>query len=323
MRVKRMVPRRSAFTLIELLVVIGIIGILVQLTLPAVQMAREAARRSACQNNLRQLGFAFLNYESARNTLPVGARNCCNGTWVVEILPYIEEEESAALYKLNPKRSRAGRFNRKGNLELTRLRFPALQCPSDSPKFDEALGGSTSKHNYGVNYGNTGSIDSKRAARAGQRHTTVQKYGNVEFGKAPFYIEAYADTTGVAVKLREITDGLSRTILAGEVLQTGGRDIRGTIWYGYTSGFQTYLGPNSSEHDVLNRRKYCDSTSGNPPCFGPYSSVMPITLASRSMHPSGVQRLMCDGSVSFTADDIELDLWGGLGTTQGSEAETH
>ena len=84
---------RSGFTLVELLVVIAIIGILIALLLPAVQAARESARRSQCSNNLKQLGVAMHNYHDAKKTLPPwNGGNCCNGTWLHLIPPYLELE---------------------------------------------------------------------------------------------------------------------------------------------------------------------------------------------------------------------------------------
>src|SRR4051812_4067154 len=85
----------SGFTLIELLVVIAIIAVLIALLLPAVQAAREAARRSQCVNNLKQIGLAMHNYQSTNNCLPQGVRGCCWGTWLITILPYVEQ---VALY---------------------------------------------------------------------------------------------------------------------------------------------------------------------------------------------------------------------------------
>src|SRR5882724_1366526 len=90
-RIGSHVRRGSAFTLVELLVVIAIIGILVALLLPAIQAAREAARRSQCQNNLKQIGLAITNYESATKTLPPGAFLGEGSAWSAFILPYLEE----------------------------------------------------------------------------------------------------------------------------------------------------------------------------------------------------------------------------------------
>src|SRR5690242_9868032 len=90
------------FTLVELLVVIAIIGILVALLLPAIQAAREAARRSQCVNNLKQLGVAQHNYHDVRKKLPMGSWSCCWGTWQMSILPFIEEQQLADMYQWSP-----------------------------------------------------------------------------------------------------------------------------------------------------------------------------------------------------------------------------
>src|SRR6267143_242800 len=85
--------RRRGFTLIELLVVIAIIAVLIALLLPAVQAARDAARRPQCVNNLKQIGLGMMNYESTNGSLPPGEKGCCWGTWGVFILPYIEQTQ--------------------------------------------------------------------------------------------------------------------------------------------------------------------------------------------------------------------------------------
>src|SRR4051794_33433415 len=83
---------RRGFTLIELLVVIAIIAVLISLLLPAVQAAREAARRSQCVNNLKQLGLSILNYESSNTSLPWGQKGCCWGTWILPTFPGMEQQ---------------------------------------------------------------------------------------------------------------------------------------------------------------------------------------------------------------------------------------
>ena len=153
--------RQRGFTLVELLVVIAIIGILVGLLLPAVQAAREAARRMQCQNNLKQLGLSFHNYESATKRFPggVGPFGCCWGTWQVGVLPYIEQSAMYSIYQNYGGADHSGpRYAGAVNRPVTGSRIPTLTCPSDTP--NAPIGGSATlaaitNHNYGVNYGNT------------------------------------------------------------------------------------------------------------------------------------------------------------------------
>jgi prepilin-type N-terminal cleavage/methylation domain-containing protein len=146
--------RLRGFTLIELLVVIAIIAILIALLLPAVQQAREAARRSQCKNNLKQLGLAMHNYHDVHNKFPVGHYSCCWGTWMVAILPYIEQAQLFSLYQNSGGNDATGpRYGAAPNSTLvTNRRLSALSCPSD--KDSRPIGNITS-HNYVVNFGNT------------------------------------------------------------------------------------------------------------------------------------------------------------------------
>src|SRR5438445_11061328 len=147
---------RLAFTLVELLVVIAIIGVLVALLLPAVQTAREASRRSSCQNNLKQLSLAMLNYESTNNVLPggVGRYGCCWGTWQVRVLPFLEQGALAGLYMNSDGNDATGiRYGAGTNVTLvTSKRLKSLTCPADIP--NAPIPSSEPKitnHNYGVN----------------------------------------------------------------------------------------------------------------------------------------------------------------------------
>src|SRR5262245_19508336 len=149
---------RSAFTLVELLVVIAIIGVLVALLLPAVQTAREAARRSQCSNNLKQLSLAMLNYEDTFKVLPggVGRYGCCWGTWQVRVLPYMEQKALADLYLNSDGNDATGvRYGAGQNVTMvTSKRIKSLTCPSDFPNAPIGTPPITN-HNYGVNFGNT------------------------------------------------------------------------------------------------------------------------------------------------------------------------
>src|SRR5262245_11796454 len=140
--------RPRGFTLVELLVVIAIIGILVALLLPAIQSAREAARRSQCINNLKQLGVAFQNYHDTHKQLPLGNHSCCWGTWQMSILPFIEEQQLGDLYQFLPKNATfhdpAYGYDRRDlsknppirNLDVTSTRIATLTCPSDEPQIN-------------------------------------------------------------------------------------------------------------------------------------------------------------------------------------------
>ena len=152
------------------------------------------------------------------------------------------------------------------------------------------------------------------------------------FGGAPFTIGGWdtPDHSGYVrvqvFKFRDITDGLSNTLMLSETVQGEARtnpDMRGFVWWGYGSGFETYLGPNSSAPDVMQDGYYCDNGAPrNPPCVGPHTTQMPMTMAARSRHPGGVQAAMCDGSVNFISDDVQLDVWRAMSTSQGQEAIT-
>ena len=315
---------KNAFTLVELLVVIAIIAMLVTLLLPAVQAAREAARRSQCTNNQRQATLSMHNYESANAELPVGAFSCCWGTWIVQVLPFMEEGTLESGYVHENKYDRPDssyRYSGARNRPVTTQFVETLLCASDDGARTtlQGFGGITS-HNMVVNFGNTGFLvqggDVKRGA--------VDEYNDVFAAGAPFTISGWTDIEPIAVKLKQISDGLSKTMMMSEVIQGKGNDLRGFSWWGYGSGFLAYLPPNSPLPDVMQSGGYCqDNEFGNPPCIGPHSSSRPMTNAARSYHPGGVNASHCDGSVRFVSNDISLAVWRALSTSKGAEAVSY
>jgi prepilin-type processing-associated H-X9-DG protein len=309
--------------LIELLIVVFIIAILFQLALPAIQSSREAARRAACQNNLRQIGIALQGYESVKRGLPIGSLSCCMGTWMPAIFPYMEQGEAFEAYTNEPAAPgmEPPRYDDDVNLEVTQRSYSSFSCPSDRTQYTGSL--EISKHSYVVNYGNTaitGNGLRDIPVLAVKSRSAVKNYEGVEFEGAPFFVQRNYRTPETPVKLAEITDGTSHTLFASEVVQATGQDIRGTVWHSHSSGFMTFLGPNSSEADKVHVKHHCKSAGFNPPCRMAREAEALATSAARSRHPGGVNAVKGDGSVQFHDDDVDLNVWRALSTTQGGDA---
>jgi prepilin-type N-terminal cleavage/methylation domain-containing protein/prepilin-type processing-associated H-X9-DG protein len=316
------------FTLVELLVVIAIIGILVALLLPAIQSAREAARRAQCVNNLKQVGIAFQNYHDTYKQLPIGAYSCCWGTWQVAILPFMEEQQLADIYQFLPKNfpvfddryrydndttAAPGLNPPMRNFDVTSKRIATLTCPSDEPQVSSgcpnAKAGLTF-HNYVANFGNTNHVG-----------TTYPGTPPILYLGSPFIGQddgSFGPNRKLFTTFRKITDGLSKTLLASETVQGQGCDLRGLTWWGWSSSFETYASPNGSDPDRMQRPSDCHSELAmNPPCL-PAAGPL-FNNAARSRHPGGVNAVMCDASVQFVVNDVDLGTWRAASTTKGGE----
>lgn len=315
-------PRvRPAFTLVELLVVIAIIGILVSLLLPAVQSAREAARRMECGNNLKQFGLAMANYETAHQGYPPAAMSWETADepkrgfgswyddhgWYTQIGPQIEQQNWHD--KIDFKVS----FSHTNNDAARRHKIKLHRCPSDID-FQENEWPNTNwarvRTNYVVNFGNTWYGQTDRAG--------------VKFGGAPF---TYRRSTAVS----EIKDGLSNTLMISEILKVR---TESTAWHGPLSDgttclggqtFETWLPPNSNSPDDMARHTGISSAAftGNgipvPNNIGGADKTKEQSFAARSHHTGGVQAVLCDGSVHFYSDSIDLATWRALSTARGGE----
>ena len=310
-----MSQKRTGFTLIELLVVIAIIAILIALLLPAVQQAREAARRTQCKNNMKQLGIAMHNYHDTSAVLPTGAYGCCWGTWQVAVMPQLELGNLFDQYDPNHKFvDNAYRYSGSRNTPVTTQRIPTLTCPSDMPNapINTTVNGqrrAITSHNYAVNFGNTTYTQAARHPA----DTTVRFLG------APFSrVTSLTDRRRRNFAFSDIVDGLTNTMLMAEVRQGQGRDLRGFTWWGDASNFTAFNPPNATQPDAIYSATYCNNNPPNPPCVV-QSSAYPTMFASRSRHPGGVHVLLGDGSSRFISDTINLNTWRATSTTYGEE----
>ncbi len=306
--------RSPAFTLIELLVVIAIIGILIALLLPADQKVREAANRTRCANNLKQIGVAFHNYHDSFGKLPPQVANnanaCCYGTWQMAILPYVEQDNLWKLYMNYGNVLGTGqRYNQGANVLVTSVRLPLFNCPSDMPadaKTDSYNGQEypVVNNNYVVNQGN---LDYSQGADLNHKMVYLPDQSpDYQFLGAPF-----ARTK--QLRLTDISDGTSNTLMASEVRQGQGGDYRGNTWWGEGSGFTTYRSPNSPLYDIMTQN--CVDASANPlngPCKLTSDPVLAqITgldievFSARSRHSGGVNVVLCDGSTRFVTDSVK------------------
>lgn len=304
---------KKAFTLIELLVVIAIIAILIGLLLPAVQKVREAAARVQCQNGVKQVALAMHNYHDANQSLPEGVSaqgGYGQGTWLVLILPYIEQADLAKLY-VDYGLAVGRNYWDPANLPVTTKKIAMLQCKSDMPAESNETWNGTSYHNFAVNFGNTAVGE---GGATGRDVYAVPTYNGVTFAEAPFY-------QGNPQKISNITDGSSNTIMVAEMIQGHKQDLRGLVWWGSGAGFMTYLRPNDTNPDVTwsSLRPWCNPDPPNPPCTTYLGGTNWRTFASRSRHVGGVNLAMCDGSVRFVENQISTTVWRAMGTARGLE----
>ncbi len=310
-------PASRGFTLVELLVVIAIIGILIALLLPAIQAARESARRTQCINNLKQIGLGMNNYVSSKKAFPPGQKNPCSNckqyAWSAFFLDYLEEGQIKE--KIDFKQAPAAADNR----EAASTIIPIYICPS-STRRDSSRGDDQRI----VDLNGNGSYD----ASTGEEMACIDYAGiggptpENDLFKNPATGEQYKRQSGVlnntdqlgtnadvSVRVAKITDGLSKTMLVGEL---SGRGVE--------SG-STFRGPWSTGQNVITVPR---STPANipwinpqPPEFDPWPSTANSSLFSD--HPQGVNILYCDGSVHFLAEDAALPVLLSLASRAGGE----
>lgn len=308
--------RRTGFTLVELLVVIAIIGILIALLLPAVQAAREAARRAQCTNNLKQLSLAVHNYHDVHKSFPAGAiwhgagatapedgRNLSWGaTWVIMLLPFIEQSALADSYD-SRLLARTGNATTPNNA-VTQSQLNAMLCPSQ-PQVRTLLNqdfNGFSKGNYAASVGAGGLINRAHFNDSNMRgcFSAVAQWG---------------------ASFRDIRDGTSNVIMLSEIqsVDNGGDDrgawgwSTGPLFSGRATGAggqNRILTPNSKVY--MDCSPYASNDAANrvfnyrndPDCTGATAGV-----GARGQHPGGVVAARGDASVRFISETIEQTIY--------------
>ncbi|MDM4019042.1 DUF1559 domain-containing protein [Roseiconus lacunae] len=289
----------SGFTLIELLVVIAIIGVLVGLLLPAVQAAREAARRMQCSNNLKQIGLALHNYESTFKKVPVGwsvysrppvAPISVNGMYIA-LAPYIEQGNLLSKYD-----EIKGCYH-PDNQEVVRNHVPTLVCPSN-PDGDGTIELSGI---MGVVGGDIrGGITDYFSIAQVHDSSYTRKYGLMQ------WIWGLTDPPqGRYRGFQDVLDGLSNTIF--QVEKAGGDSLwhRGRYLGESPYAYSAWAGPNGAQfYSVV-----CDSDPNNFWPSGPDFLNCRNNHTPYSFHPGGLHVSMLDGSVRFISDSMDFETW--------------
>lgn len=313
--------RRRAFTLIELLVVIAIIAVLIALLLPAVQQAREAARRTQCKNNLKQYGLAWHNYHDTYKQFPLGGANWGQPSvgFQVMILPYTDQ---ASIYnQLNFSYTASG--NGVGDQPLAdgkqaRLhQVPYAICPSDpSPELNNGW----SQTNY------DGSLGAQRTPSANGACNTwltpnvdYDALGTADHGNTitKNQLSGVGSRLGATVKIGDITDGTSNTVCMGEILPTCNDHTAGWWHYNGMGNFHASMAVplNCFQTCFLNGQKYIQGGTCGPigGCTNPQQSDWNWSWGFRSRHTGGAHFLMCDGAVKFVSENIDRPTYRTLG----------
>ncbi|WP_166828189.1 DUF1559 domain-containing protein [Thalassoroseus pseudoceratinae] len=298
------VRTRHGFTLIELLVVIAIIAILIALLLPAVQQAREAARRTQCKNNLKQMGLALHNYHDTFGKLPPGITTSNQLAWSSKILPQIEQTNLFEAIK------ESGAFDQPwedvpemvttGTTPFAKTIIPAFICPSDpGNELNQDLGG-----------GGSGSQTFGKSNYVGvftAYHNPTDPTATNGSGGTDRYATFYDNS---AVRFRDFTDGLSNTVIVAE-RGTGGNPA-GSLWVGYHNDHGGAISGSVSQFQVRLRMERSSNDTD-------YIINGTTVYNPGSEHAGGAQFLLGDGTVTFLSENINLRTQAALGTIDGGE----
>jgi prepilin-type processing-associated H-X9-DG protein len=298
---------------VELLVVIAIIGILIALLLPAVQAAREAARRLQCQNNMKQTVLALQMYHEQKRVFPPGFSDTATAnsvsaiwtTWAAYLLPFIEQDVVAD--------------DVADSVHYTavyRTKIPTYCCPSDDADrenhYDKPPGIGFSRSNLVACFSPDGTWIEPDAGGI----KTAENPSAASGKRAMF-------NRNVDRSIADVTDGTSHTVSISEIIagpnQTG--DIRGCWWQDYGCHYEHMYNPNTPNQDAM--AAWMASAGLCKPakvyCDGSASSWAAGRFSASSRHPGGVNVGLVGGSVTFVVDEIDSNTWHALGSINGGE----
>jgi prepilin-type N-terminal cleavage/methylation domain-containing protein/prepilin-type processing-associated H-X9-DG protein len=324
---------QPGFTLVELLVVIAIIGVLVALLLPAVQAAREAARRAQCNNNLHQIGLGVLNYESSKKEIPCNHYSgnygvpdtfwgsaqvngpgapCRAWSWLAMTLPYLEQ---AALYQRGG--VPATPLSKSGILDAV---IPGFQCPSDELQNNNPLFRSNTWYIKQIAVLGLSNYDGVMGAQS-----NVPPFFNLNADGDPNANEPWFNGNGIMaifawqspLGFNNVEDGTSRTMMVGEQAFEMSRASCGEEGKCYGLGYSWAHSVEASATASIQPNYAVPGTPSPDPTAETYPYR--TQFGFNSMHPAGLNFVYADGSVHFIDESIDLGIYHALATIKGGE----